>query len=529
MKAMLATAATRAFERGIEIVKRALVGLALVALSASAAGAATARVQYLSNANVYLDAGRSAGLQEGSIVRVERSGEVVAELVVQFVAEHSAACAIRSSKTTLRPGDVCVFEAVARTATVAGSAAAGGISTGRSGFDWIGRMRGSLAMGFTQSQELSGTFQSPTLRADAWWSGRGEERFGLRLRGSRPEVALPTATTARVRLEEAAARYRTAGGRWDVEAGRFFASGLEAMGPMDGGALRVRGSGAFEVAVAGGAVPDDIVSGSSTSGWKLGALLEVHDPRRTGPRRWRVAAGAVRIDDVDVTRRQFVLQRADAQLGTRVRLTQDLEVEVNPGWKRALGEPQVEIGRAALSTHVGLHPRLALMAGADTHRDQLLPEHRGFTVPIARERTHGVQASTRFGVTRALALRGGAGMRLHEDGSRQSTTWDASFDAANLGTPALCAMAHVHGYEASKTRGTVVSGTLRWSAARRLRVEAGAGRSIIRALDETNTTTSWLYGGFDLDVGSRTWIAANGEIHADTGGNQFNVQLGQRF
>lgn len=393
----------------------------------------------------------------------------------------------------------------------------------------MARMRGSLAMGFTQATESGGTFRSATFRTDAWWSGRGEGQFGLRLRGSRPETALSDATTSRIRLEEASAHVRSTGGRAYAEIGRFFATGLESMGRMDGGALRVRPGGVVEFALAGGAVPEDIVSGGGSSGWKAGVLLEVHDPRRTGPRRWRASAGVIRIDDVDVTRRQFVLQRADARIGTRLRVAQNLELEVNPGWKRALGEPQFEIASTSLSTQITMHPRVDVVLGADSRRDLLLPEHRHFEVPIARERTHGLQASSRFGVTRHVSIRGGAGMRMNAGGSRRSTTWDASFDAANLGSATLGAMGHVHGYEVGSIRGTVVGGTLRWAATRRVRLDAGAGISTVRAASDVQTTTSWLHGGVDLDIGTRTWIAAQGEIRADSGGDQFTVHVGRRF
>lgn len=56
-----------------------------------------------------------------------------------------------------------------------------------------------------------------------------------------------------------------------------------------------------------------------------------------------------------------------------------------------------------------------------------------------------------------------------------------------------------------------------------------AVQGIDAASDNARTTTRWLHGGFDLDIGGRTWIAANGEIRADSRGNQITVQLGQRF
>src|SRR5512134_3421705 len=67
------------------------------------------RVQYVSSGSVYLDAGQAAGLAEGTRLRVEREGRVVAELEVQFAAQHSAACKIVSGAESVQVGDVCSF------------------------------------------------------------------------------------------------------------------------------------------------------------------------------------------------------------------------------------------------------------------------------------------------------------------------------------------------------------------------------------------------------------------------------------
>jgi hypothetical protein len=65
--------------------------------------------------------------------------------------------------------------------------------------------------------------------------------------------------------------------------------------------------------------------------------------------------------------------------------------------------------------------------------------------------------------------------------------------------------------------------------ARRLRIDAGAGSSQVRTSSEATTTTHWLHGGFDLEVGGRTWIAVSGETRAASRGNQVSVLVGQRF
>ena len=63
-------------------------------------------VKYRSAANVYLDAGRAAGVGEGDRLRVISGQATVAELEVAYVAELSASCTIVSETRPVRAGAV---------------------------------------------------------------------------------------------------------------------------------------------------------------------------------------------------------------------------------------------------------------------------------------------------------------------------------------------------------------------------------------------------------------------------------------
>jgi hypothetical protein len=63
------------------------------------------RVRYLSAETVYVSAGTAPGLAVGDKLEIVRSSEVIAEVEVIFVAEHSASCRVVTQQVELRKGD----------------------------------------------------------------------------------------------------------------------------------------------------------------------------------------------------------------------------------------------------------------------------------------------------------------------------------------------------------------------------------------------------------------------------------------
>jgi hypothetical protein len=519
-----------------------------VVLATPAAWAATARVQYVSSASVYLDAGRGAGLVEGATVQVQRQGQTIAELLVEFVAENSAACKLLAASQPLRAGDAVVFTPAP--AAPAGGSVPGGTATGSTArptaraarqqgvFAHLGSPNGTIVLGYLQSDDPAGTYRNPALRADLRWEGSEREQLALRLRGDRPQVDPEVGETrsAVVRLYEGSLRYRSRRERFEVDAGRTLPLRLETMGYVDGASVRWRPAAGLRLGVVGGGGSDIVASEFGTRGWKLGGFLEAHDARRAaGPARWRALAGAVRLEDPGITRRQFVVQRADAAFGRRARASQYLELEVNPGWKRARGEPRTDVATLSVSTQIAVHRRVDLAAGFDRRHDPLLPEARVLAVLPERLRTTGVQGSARLQLGRGAALRLGADYRFLPDGTRRSRAWDAIATAGRLGTPDLDGVLHAGWHDTDLTRSTLVDGSLAWQAKRWVRLEIAAGSNLVRTEARPGSTPSpderstWLRSGLDLQMGRGLWLDVSGEWRGGQEGSELFLQLGRAF
>jgi hypothetical protein len=518
----------------------AVAGATFVAGAADHALAATVRIQYLSSTNVYLDAGRDAGLAEGTIVRVERQGKVIAELVVEFVAQASASCTIRSASGPLRAGDACSFTPVAGAAPApakAPSAPAGAGAGARAGF-YPRSVRGSITSVYTQADDAGGTYSNPAVRADLRWRGRERQELALRARADRPvwdALASGAGTRPRdVHLYEASARYASPTQRLVVEGGRLVPMHLEQLGSVDGGSAVVRAGRGVRAGVAGGRGSDAGTSGAIRQGAHYGGWVEMSRTAARGVRRLRTVVSAARIEDTDVTRRQFVQWRTDAVLGARVRLFEHLEVDVNPPWKRQRGEPHVDVANWSVAGQIDLHRRWDVMLGCDAVKDRLLPEHRAITGAVALDESRGVRIATRIGVAKRTSLRLATDLRDRSGDDDLRQGWDASLLTSTAGRHNLTLVVHGSSYETRFGTSRLTDGSVAVQAAPWLRVDLGGGVSrhedALGALSPSAAdAVSWVRGGLGVQPGMGVWLGATGEWRSGTGGRELTLELGRHF
>ena len=531
------------------------------------ASAATAHVQYISSSSVYLDAGLGAGLVEGASVRVERDGELVAELVVEFVAQNSAACKVVTSASSLRAGDVCTFTAAQLPAPAPAPSVGTAVRWRPADFG------GLIALSYRRTGDLDRTFTNPGLRIDLLWDGTERRQLELRLRGDYPrfDTGPPTAdvieSSPGPRLYEAELRYRGPAEGLEFAAGRFIPRHLEQMGYVDGGALAVRPGPALQLGVVGGQGAILGSSGFERSGWKLGGFLEIRDPGgggdagragasrtgsagsagaagraaasraggagHSGARRWRALVGGAHLQDADVVRRQFLLVRADERLGRRVRAWEQVEVDVNPPWKQELGEDRLELTTVAVGTQVEWHRRVDVGLGFDSRRDLLLPEQRPASAAELRlGRTQGLHGAVHLRVTRAVGLRLGTDVRTLSDGTRTTLAGDASLYGPIPGVPQLSGLAHANLYDAAPGRGQLLDATLSYSI-RFLRFDVAGGTHLVRDLPAADgfhdKRTNWLRLGGGLEAPWGFWLDASGEWRSESGGTEFHLEVRERF
>jgi hypothetical protein len=523
---------------------------AWLAMAPARCVAATARVQYVSATYVYLDAGRAAGLAEGGTVSVQRQGKEVARLTVAFLSENSSACRVEPGGVAVRPGDACAFTAgqvAARADTLArpvGADSASGASAGAGDNRWmpVSRWRGQVSTSYTQSHDAAGEFRYPVVSGEMSWASLERGELAVRGRAGRPSLSSIPDPIAGTRLEqtdlkvyELGVRYRSAGKRLALEAGRQLPTRLETLGYLDGGGIRWRGARSLAIGAAGGRSADLNVSGFAAGGVCYGGYLEAGKVAPDARHRWRTLLGGGFIGDSALARRQYAFMRTDLSPTARLHTYGSAEVDFNPRWKQDLGEQPVELSTWSAGGDVWLANRWTLAMGIDSCRPVLMPEQAGLPTTAVLERYSGLYLSTRVQLSPDYSLRVGGDLRRRDSDGDLNHSWDAGLNSTRLLRGPFSGSAHVLSYDGSSGQGILVDGSLaarvaRWS---RLEVGGGVGRSNM-GTDPTGATTlddrsQWIRVMLDVQSARGLWMNAAQQWRTGSQGNESTLELGYSF
>lgn len=527
----------------------ALSGLVLAGVAvAYGAEPAGIRVNYLSGATVYVDAGTGAGLAEGDTLEVIRDAGPIAFLVVRYISTRSAACERLDDGAAPSVGDLVRVHR--GTGAAAGGArrrdgAAGDAPTapatvgGRSG--GTGRapdstpaelsepavsrparpIRGRIGTRFLNvSPEAGRGFSEPALDARL----RATDLLGrpvdleVDLRGRRTFRAGEGGSDGSTSVYRLSASLHDHRRRTTLTLGRQVSPSLAAVSLFDG-ALAEYARPRWRTGVFLAAQPDRADLGLSTDILEAGLFAAVQNGPLLGSgrtRRWSATLGAIASFDRGRANRHFLfLQASGATRRVNVSLSQ--EVDVNADWKRDVEDAALSPTSTYATARVEAAPAVTLNGGFDNRRSVRL--YRDRVTPETE-----FDDSYRQGVWAGVAMRLPGRLRLGADGREKRggpggafRSWSASAEAARI--PLVRADLR---HRATRLVGAAGQGWLHASSATvriggRWRAELTAGR---RTTEDptTGSRSRLLWEGLDLDAAvARGWHAlASVEItHGD--------------
>ena len=360
----------------------AVVPQSAAAQQAAAGRPRMARVTFLTTVSVYIDAGTSEGLAEGSRVDVLHGGTSVAELRVAFISSHQSSCQVVSKTATLAVGDSVRFTPIATPGNSDSSAALAARSvpkpqvpgaTARSGY---GRLRGRIGLYYLtvqQQDSFGGRFSQPSGDIRLTGGGLGGTPLGLvaDLRTRRLVQALPGApnsTTDQTRVYQALLYWQTPGSPLRITTGRQYAPGITSVGLIDGGAVELS-QPAWDYGVFGGMSPDPISLGfSGDSLTQLGGFIRRHN-RLGSLSHWSVTAGASGSYVSWHTNREFFYAQGNYQ-SRRLSLYAVQEIDYYRPWRRAgTNEKMLSPTSTFANVQYQVTDAVSVNAGVDNRRN----------------------------------------------------------------------------------------------------------------------------------------------------------------
>lgn len=323
------------------------------------------------------------------------------------------------------------------------------------------------------------------------------------------------------------------GGTLEAEAGRILPRRLEGIGFTDGAAIRWRFRPALAFGLTGGRGANLATAGFAQRGLQIGGYVEAQSRSAFAPRRWHAMVGAAVSNDSSLTRRRYVTERMDYALGGDASFYQSSEVDLNPRWKRDLGERALAWTAWSLGSSLWMNRRVSLAVSADSRRAVLLPEQRRAPAPVTLDRFTGVHVSSRVALARGCALRVGGDLRRRERDGQLYSSWDAGLTGGQIGVRQLSGGLHAMGYRGDHLRGVNgdASLTARFGPWSQLDLAGGvAGTSTdLDATPAPSYRSRWLRAGIDYRSPGGLWATLAREWRGGGTGNELAAELGLSF
>ncbi len=438
--------------------QRKLTLLLALSVLAGALGAAELRfaVSYRSASTVYIAGGSADGLAVGERLSVKAKNELVGEIEIQYLSEHSASCRILRESRPIRVGDAGVITraadhasktapevSVSNTAAKARPAAAPpptapSVQAAPAAKPWT-RTRGSVSFGLSRNwdrTERHYDFEQRFGRLDfaAWEIGgqplqftvRGRARQDLRPQTLGFETLIPR-DERRDRLYEVALRYEPRKGRAVIEAGRLGVPTLS-IGYLDGVSVELRALKSLRFGgFFGKRVELDHLAGF-TPGNKYGAFARLFNGGSSWPGAFDATVFGVReFAGATVSREYMGLQ---SRLASKSFLFAEwAEVDLLRDWRKPADGSAAQLSNLSASATYRASPSSSLALSYDQRRNyrsadtRSVPEilfdtyaHQGFRGSLDLSRPNGPGLSLFGGVRMKdqqsdTAYSGGGGVR----------------------------------------------------------------------------------------------------------------------
>jgi hypothetical protein len=486
-----------------------------------------AAVTYISGASVYVGAGRLDGLVEGAILEVFRGAvqpaSKIAVVRAVFLSSRSAACEVVSATDSVQRGDSVRFHAAALPVTMLPTGAATPTSAARR----LRSVRGHIGARYMAIERAGGARssvaqQSLDLRLAGTRLGGQPVSFLIdaRARTTRSARADSAGTVGRTNVYAASLTYGSDSGV-RIAVGRQYSPSLAPVSLFDGVAVEVN-RGGWRMGALVGTQPAPSHMGFSDAVREAGAYVELHQGS-TAQTAWSVTAGGIGSRDRGELNRDFLFFQASVSTSA---LTAHVaqEVDVNRGWKRAMGEEPLSLTATFASMEVRLFRSLSVNGGIDSRKSVRL--YRDYADPETEfddNMRRGAWGGAGVNISRMVRIEGS----LRHSGGGPSGTADYYTGAMSLDVPS-----RLHpGLRMRSTRLAATSGdgwlhsaSVSIEPLSILRVEGSVGdRSENRS--GVPSTATWFAVDFDVSLGRHWYALVSGARETAAGDRVANVYM----
>ncbi len=485
----------------------------------------TYRVKYISNENIYLDAGSSEGLVVGDQLVIKRGQTGIAGLEIVFVADHSSSCKVLVSKEIIKVGDIAEVvkkmpvEQETIPKTVIRKRANPSNTKIFSQHKPLVRISGYASILWYHVEDLSPgnrNFDQPTFRLnlkldDLWWKDldfrlRTRSRYYQRIRGY---ASTNPSDDWQNRMYECSFEYDNSESILNFKLGRIISNKFSGVGYIDGALLQINISSAFRMGAFGGNQPEWGYADFQTSLQKYGCYLNyIHGNYRTS-RFETTLAGAGEYHGPTVSR-EFIYIQNNFSGGNRWSLYQSAELDINRKWRKDLTDENISLTNIYVSARVNVTDWLSASLTYDNRKNYFTYEIRSLADSLFDDALrYGYQASFNLKPIKDLTIYTTLGSRKRQPYNENTYSYTTGLNKNNFIMDRMSLNLYFSSFSNYYANGTNPTLSVRkyFLSGHSVNLAYGYYNYRLKSLDD-NRTNQWLRLSFDLNVISQFYLNA---------------------
>lgn len=520
------------------------------------------RIKYLSAENVYLDAGKLAGLKGGDQLTVKRQNKTIARIRIIYVSDYSASAVILESKGSIEVGDLAFVDKTKKVEpaeeeqTVTDTTAAVKIvpppreklkrTYHRSPFS------GTISAQYYYWKDLNATklnFSQPTLR----FSLRGKQLWGkeyyLRVRArlrhnqrARQLNSNAPESQWRNRIFEVSFSYENEASLFNYQIGRIISNKFSGVGYIDGLLVQYNTGSLLRFGVFAGTQPEWQYADFQTSIQKYGAYGHILHGDYSSGRFESTLALTGEYHGKTVSREFIYLQNSYYQ-ANKWSIYQSAELDINRGWRKDISGgsnlfTNFNIGDLSLTNfYISGQWNFSrwLMVGAmyDNRKNYLTYETRSLADSLFSDiRRQGVRGNVTLILPKNYRLYGNFGIRKRKTDVESTYSYGGGLSQTDFLFPRTRLFLNAAGFTNFFTNGITYSAMLGRYLINRVNFDLGFGgyRYSLKASQDYRNN-QWVRVNTLTDFLRRLYLSGQYEYDwgDDVNGHRLLLELGYRL
>ena len=517
------------------------------------------RVRQVLAEEVFLDAGRTAGLVAGQRVKVVRTDAAtgatteIAELEIAFIAGHSASCKIVSTTGGITVGDLVIpgpAPVQAASPTVPGSAGGGGggstaTSPGGKPPGWNPAEHtdysGSLALrfqGFKDGGPAGRDFNQESALVNIYAGHIGGSKFDFRLRGtaSREQIQLSSGGSEsrdNDRLYEATLSYEPPEARFTYQVGRLISGPLVGFDYLDGGVGEFHATRRFSLGAFYGSRSNGDQIDFASPGRAYGAFVHWLDQAVGSPFYAEFLLEAIGDYLKGDTNREYLSFYGRQGSGSRWSLYERAEFDLGHNWRDNPAANNNQLSNVLFSGSYSLNKAVRLGVSYDQSRQIITLDDR-FTPEELFDNAlrEGYRVTAYLGSAKTVRGNFSIGQRWKQGNPDRSLAYNANVYHSNVFGWNMLVGGDYSGFDGDTSSGFRAGLRVQkyFRSGHDVELTIGTSGTDLVATGETRKN-QWLRLSGTLQLGRRFYLL--GELESATGddleGERLFLQLGYRL